>query len=211
LFFKKAKSCCNEDQNINTPTEIINLEGIHKIAHTGLATSFLHKNGSIFACGQTSLAGWGDWAPTTAIPLLHPIYRDIKYITHYHDHANFLFNNGDMVVFGQNGKGQLCILNLILGMGYTNYSWENPVINKNIKNITKINSIFSATIFFTDYLTSCFGINNFDNNVCSGNGECINDDICKCKYGYGGLDCNKFFCGEYLNNDINVCNKNGEI
>eukprot|EP01080_Neovahlkampfia_damariscottae_P001580 gene1580-12705_t len=58
----------------------------------------------------------------------------------------------------------------------------------------------------------CFGISNFDRNtVCSGQGECIAENICKCNStNYFGEDCSLFNCQQILKNESNVCSGNGQ-
>ncbi|KAL9652729.1 hypothetical protein ABK040_015779 [Willaertia magna] len=44
---------------------------------------------------------------------------------------------------------------------------------------------------------------------CSWNGECIGNEICDCKNGFGGIDCSIFVCNGKLSSDPLACGDNG--
>lgn len=56
---------------------------------------------------------------------------------------------------------------------------------------------------------SCFGIQSDNTSVCSKNGNCTLPDVCTCKPGYSGVQCQTWFCGEKNNTDPNVCSSHG--
>jgi hypothetical protein len=55
---------------------------------------------------------------------------------------------------------------------------------------------------------TCNGVNQIDNNVCSGNGNCL-DNKCQCFFGYFGNNCEITSCNNIDSNKQNVCSGNG--
>ena len=55
----------------------------------------------------------------------------------------------------------------------------------------------------------CFGRNSTDAMVCSGNGACLDENVCSCKSNYTGSDCSLTTCNGTLSNQANVCSGNG--
>lgn len=58
-------------------------------------------------------------------------------------------------------------------------------------------------------LHTCFGKTAFDPNVCSGNGLCQSSNVCTCKDGYIGTNCEKIACHNIPVDDKNVCSGRG--
>lgn len=57
---------------------------------------------------------------------------------------------------------------------------------------------------------TCFGIENTNSSVCSGNGYCQNLDFCSCNDGYFGNQCEKWNCFGVIENSSLVCSGIGE-
>ncbi|KAL9652952.1 hypothetical protein ABK040_015467 [Willaertia magna] len=51
----------------------------------------------------------------------------------------------------------------------------------------------------------CNGKNPNDMNACSGNGECLAPETCKCKPGYSGKYCADYYCNGLLASNSSVC------
>jgi hypothetical protein len=79
-----------------------------------------------------------------------------------YEHTSILYEN-TMIIFG--------------GLGYDNSSSIFP---------GKLNDVWQLRLN-----PNCFGYNNEDNCVCSGNGICIAEDTCCCEDGYFGLECDQ--------------------
>src|SRR5690606_19175857 len=54
----------------------------------------------------------------------------------------------------------------------------------------------------------CFGVNSLDHRVCSGRGNCIDDNVCECT-GAIGTQCETLLCFDIPENNSNVCSGNG--
>jgi hypothetical protein len=55
----------------------------------------------------------------------------------------------------------------------------------------------------------CFGKSTLDPTICSGNGICIDKDLCSCIYGSTGNECQYSICYGKNSSDPNVCSGNG--
>jgi hypothetical protein len=59
---------------------------------------------------------------------------------------------------------------------------------------------------------TCNNIQSIDSSVCNGNGNCVGNEVCSCKIGWIGYQCQQmktYQCFSRLLNDITVCNGNG--
>ncbi|KAL9651925.1 hypothetical protein ABK040_000269 [Willaertia magna] len=79
-----------------------------------------------------------------------------------------------------------------------------------ISNTLKVDSsgslVFSYIIFSQ---TTCNGKLHFDPNVCSGRGTCTDTNVCKCKDGYGGKNCELYNCFDFDSTDSRTCSGKG--
>lgn len=55
----------------------------------------------------------------------------------------------------------------------------------------------------------CFGVPSYDEEVCSGHGECTSANTCSCSSQYSGEDCSMFSCFGKQKNLSNVCSGHG--
>jgi hypothetical protein len=56
---------------------------------------------------------------------------------------------------------------------------------------------------------TCFAKLPTDSLICSGNGLCIDSDVCSCSYGYYGNNCQHYQCFGKNSTLSNVCSANG--
>jgi hypothetical protein len=56
----------------------------------------------------------------------------------------------------------------------------------------------------------CFGKSTSDPTICSGNGICVEKDVCSCVYGSTGNECQYSICYGKNSSDPNVCSGNGK-
>jgi hypothetical protein len=66
---------------------------------------------------------------------------------------------------------------------------------------------FTSFIIQSQY--SCFGKNNTNPQICSGNGICKGFNQCSCEEGFFGNECQFTTCFGILRNQTNVCSGNG--
>jgi len=55
----------------------------------------------------------------------------------------------------------------------------------------------------------CFGISSNSPSVCSGNGNCVANDLCDCQVGWKGTICDVPQCFGILGNSSTVCSSHG--
>jgi hypothetical protein len=79
-------------------------------------------------------------------------------------------------------------------------------INKKISNIFA--SRFHSLININPYI--CNGISQYDQNVCSGKGNCI-DNKCVCNFKFFGNDCQYTTCDGIASSNITVCSSHGKF
>jgi hypothetical protein len=82
-----------------------------------------------------------------------------------------------------------------------------------VQSINEIANILSPSAWHTcnHFIDiKCFGYSANDSNTCSGKGNCISNDNCKCNYGSFGNNCeNDLNCFGKLYNESLVCSGNG--
>ncbi|EFC41524.1 predicted protein [Naegleria gruberi] len=85
---------------------------------------------------------------------------------------------------------------------FTELAIDNLLV---IRNITTVQEITTTLSF------DCFGISSLETKVvCSGNGECIGNDLCKCSNGFFGYKCNITSCNGKRQDDPTVCSGKGK-
>ncbi len=57
---------------------------------------------------------------------------------------------------------------------------------------------------------TCFGILSSSSKVCSGKGECTDEDTCECKRGFFGNQCQITHCYGHLSTGSGVCSSQGK-
>jgi hypothetical protein len=93
-----------------------------------------------------------------------------------------------------------------LGLNNNYANTINPILI-----FDKISSNIFAGVFnslITTNLYKCNGLTQFDSNICSGNGNCINNK-CVCNFGYFGNNCELTTCYGILSTDLKNCSSFG--
>jgi hypothetical protein len=113
------------------------------------------------------------------------------------NHTLLISNTGKVYSCGNNINGQLGLKN-----SYINTLFPTPIFDNYISNVFagKFNS------FITTNLYTCNGISQYENNICSGNGNCI-DNLCICNFGYFGKNCEFKTCFGILSKENEISNK----
>jgi hypothetical protein len=65
------------------------------------------------------------------------------------------------------------------------------------------------TKFILQSFFKCYGKNNTNPQICSGNGVCKGLNQCSCEVNYSGNECQFTSCFGILSNQTNVCSGNG--
>jgi hypothetical protein len=56
----------------------------------------------------------------------------------------------------------------------------------------------------------CYGLQEFDNKVCSSNGVCLKNDNCFCRNNYGGFECQFTTCNNVNSTSNRACSGRGK-
>jgi hypothetical protein len=117
------------------------------------------------------------------------------------NHTIFLNKFGDPYSFGTNFHGQLGV-----GDDYINSPFPLSINSEN-----KISNIFSSRYFSfsTTELYKCNKKEQYNIEVCSGNGNCIYNE-CECHFGFFGKNCEFTSCFEVKSDNSTVCSGNGK-
>jgi hypothetical protein len=117
------------------------------------------------------------------------------------ENHTIILSNGNAYSCGDNKYGQLGTT----GISETEI-FTQIIINEKISNIFA--SRFHSIINSNPYV--CNGMNQYDLNVCSGKGNCI-DDHCICDFQFFGDNCQYTSCNGIESSNNSVCSSKGFI
>jgi hypothetical protein len=96
-----------------------------------------------------------------------------------------------------------------LGTGDTSQRNYPELINVESLPVIKISAgnLFSLVIASN---FTCYGKKSTNASICSGNGICIQKDVCSCGYEFSGKECQFTTCFGKNSSDSSVCGGNGK-